>query len=249
MVRPRKHLAVVVVSNQGHDIPAEDVHPPVADHCPDTVPQVVLVALSERSISDSADYLSTMFTSPTSHRLRTALLALFVIVSLVGAACSSSSASSDDLPDLEDVPGAEASSEGADAAPDFTIMTLDGAGFILSEHLEDDGRPVFLNMWASWCPPCRQEMPDIDAASESHEDVKFVGIAVNDDPVEAAGFATSIDIGYTIGFDEQGVVAQEYKVVGLPASYIISSDGVILEKIFGSVTEDDIDAMLARWFS
>jgi len=190
-----------------------------------------------------------MFTSLASHRVRTALLALLVVVSLVGTACSGSSASSDDLPDLEDVPGAGASPEDGETAADFTVMTLDGAGFTLSEHLEDDGRPVFLNMWASWCPPCRQEMPDIDAASDSHDDVKFVGIAVNDDPVEAAEFATSIDIGYTIGFDEQGAVAQDYKVVGLPASYIISSDGIILEQVFGSVTEDDIDAMLDRWFS
>ena len=190
-----------------------------------------------------------MLTSLASHSLRTALMALLVVVALVGTACSSSSASTDDLPDLEDVPGAEASPENGDTAPDFTVMTLDGAGFTLSEHLENDGRPVFLNMWASWCPPCRAEMPDIDSASESHEDVKFIGIAANDDPVEAAEFATSIDIGYTIGFDEQGVVAQTYKVVGLPASYIISSDGVILERIFGSVTEAEIDEILTRWFS
>ena len=176
-------------------------------------------------------------------------MALLVVVSLVGAACSSSSSSSDGLPNLEDVPGAEASPENGDTAPDFTVMTLDGEGFTLSEHLEGDGRPVFLNMWASWCPPCRAEMPDIDAASESHEDVKFVGVAANDDPAEAAEFATSIGIGYTIGFDENGDMARAYEVVGLPASYIISSDGIILEKIFGSVTEAEIDAILSRWFS
>jgi thiol-disulfide isomerase/thioredoxin len=128
-------------------------------------------------------------------------------------------------------------------------MTIDGVGFTLSEHLKNDGRPVFLNMWASWCPPCRREMPDIDAASESHEDVKFVGVAVDDDPLEAAEFAASIDIGYTIGFDEPGVVGQAYEILGLPASYIISPDGVILEQIFGTVTEDDINEMLDKWFS
>jgi thiol-disulfide isomerase/thioredoxin len=176
-------------------------------------------------------------------------MTLLVVVSLVGAACSSSNSSAEGLPNLEDVPGAEASSEDADTAPDFTVMTLDGAGFTLSEHLENDGRPVFLNMWASWCPPCRAEMPDIDAASESHEDVKFVGVAANDDPAESAEFATSIDIGYTIGFDEHGAVARAYGVPGLPASYIISADGIILERFFGSVTEAEIDEILNRWFS
>ncbi len=175
-------------------------------------------------------------------------MALLVVVALVGSACSGSDASSDGLPDLEDVPGADAGSGDEDTAPDFTVMTLDGAGFTLSEHLADDGRPVFLNMWASWCPPCRAEMPDIDSASESHEDVKFIGVAASDDPVEAAEFATSIDIGYSIGFDEDGSVAQAYKIPGLPASYVISSDGIILERIFGSVTEAEIDAMLDKWF-
>ncbi|MEA3511485.1 MAG: TlpA disulfide reductase family protein [Actinomycetota bacterium] len=190
-----------------------------------------------------------MFTSPSSRPLRTALMALLVVIAVVGAACSGSDASSDGLPDLEDVPGAEAGSGGGDTAPDFTVMTLDSAGFTLSEHLADDGRPVFLNMWASWCPPCRAEMPDIDSASASHEGVKFIGVAANDDPVEATEFATSIDIGYTIGFDEHGTVARAYEVVGLPASYIISSDGIILERIFGSVTEAEIDEILNRWFS
>lgn len=92
-------------------------------------------------------------------------------------------------------------------------------------------------------------MPDIDAASESHQDVKFVGVAVEDDPLEAAEFAAAIGIGYTIGFDEPGVVGQAYEILGLPASYIISPDGIILEQIFGTVTEDDINEMLERWFS
>lgn len=189
-----------------------------------------------------------MFIARSSRHLRTALLALLVVTALFATACSSSDSSAEGLPDLEDVPGAEAASDDGDTAPDFTVMTLDGTGFTLSEHLADDGRPVFLNMWASWCPPCRAEMPDIDDASETHEDVKFIGVAANDDPAKAAEFATSIDVGYTIGFDEDGTVASAYEVVGLPASYIISSDGVILERIFGSVTEDDIDEILNRWF-
>lgn len=222
---------------------------PAVSHGRREAPYAGLVRLSEWSISDSAHYLPTMFTSPASHLPRTALMALLIVVALVGAACSSSGAASDDLPDLDDVPGAEAAQGHGNAAPDFTVMTLDGAGFTLSDHLADDGRPIFLNMWASWCPPCRAEMPDIDAASQSHEDVLFIGIAVNDDPADSTEFATSIDIGYTIGFDEKGAVSTAYEVVGLPASYVISSDGNILEQVFGSVTEADIDEILARWFS
>lgn len=188
-----------------------------------------------------------MFTSPRFPGLRPVFVTLLVAVSLVAAACSDSASSSDEVPDLADVPAAEAASGHGEMAPDFTVMTLDGEGFTLSDHLDNDGRPVFLNMWASWCPPCRSEMPDINAASESHDDVRFIGVAVNDVPADSAEFAASIDIGYTIGFDEDGSVSQAYRVPGLPASYVISSGGIILERIFGSVTEAEIDALLDKW--
>ena len=184
-----------------------------------------------------------------SNQLRLGLAVLFVAFFLLGAACSDSDSAPDDVPALADIADAEAPPHHGQVAADFTVTTLDGTGFTLSEHIADDGRPVFLNMWASWCPPCKAEMPDINAASKSHDDVKFVGVAVSDDPAAAADFATSNGIEYTIGFDEDGEVSHGYDVRGLPATYIISSDGFILERVFGTVTADDIDKMLDRWFS
>jgi len=169
-------------------------------------------------------------------------------VMLLAVACSDADQATDDVPELADIAGVDGAAPEGEMAADFTVMTLDGTGFTLSDHFENDGRPVFLNMWASWCPPCKAEMPDINAASESHEDVKFVGVAVNDDPAAAAEFATSTGIRYTIGFDD-GAVSQDYNVRGLPATFIISSDGVILEQIFGAVSSADIDDKLEQWFS
>lgn len=182
------------------------------------------------------------------HRMRSRFVIFLTFVALGVTACSSSNSMSGDPPNLADLPDAQEPPTPGQMAADFTVTTRDGSGFSLSEHLESDGRPVFLNMWASWCPPCKEEMPDIDAASEVHKDVKFVGVSVNDDPAAAVDFAASIGIGYTIGFDEDGNVANAYEVVGLPASYIISAGGVILERIFGVVTEADIDDKLAHWF-
>lgn len=183
------------------------------------------------------------------NRLRLGFVVVFTALALLGAACSSSDSAPDDVPALADIADAETPPHHGQVAADFTVMTLDGAGFTLSQHLEDDGRPVFLNMWASWCPPCKAEMPDINAASKSHDDVKFVGVAINDDPTAAAEFVASTGIVYTIGFDENGDVSHGYNVRGLPATYIISADGFILEQIFGAVTADDIDEKLERWFS
>ena len=189
-----------------------------------------------------------MAAAPFPNRFRLGSVTLVAALSLFGAGCSDSDSTPDDVPTLADIADAEAPPHHGQMAADFTVMTLNGIGFTLSEHLEDDGRPVFLNMWASWCPPCKAEMPDINSASQSHEDVKFVGVAVNDDPVAATEFVTSNGIEYTIGFDD-GSVSRGYNVRGLPATFIISSDGVILEQIFGAVSLADIDDKLEKWFS
>ena len=191
-----------------------------------------------------------MTTSPHHRRSRSrfGLVTLLVLVTLVAAACGGNAAETTaEFPDLGDL-GSGQGIASEDAAPDFTVETLDGEGFSLAAHLSDDGRPVFLNLWASWCPPCKAEMPDIDAAATANEAVKFVGVAIEDDPADSAEFATSIGIQYTIGFDEQNEVSNGYSPVGLPASYIISADGEILERIYGSVTEDEINEKIEAHF-
>jgi thiol-disulfide isomerase/thioredoxin len=139
-----------------------------------------------------------------------------------------------------DAPAAE------DQAPDFTVPTLDGGTFTLSTHLAEDGRPVFLNLWASWCFPCRAEMPDIDAAAQVHQDVAFIGVAVQDATADATEFAREIGVEYTIGFDEDDMVEDGYPALGMPSTYLISSDGVILDVIIGVLTADDIDTFLTE---
>jgi len=186
----------------------------------------------------------------TSRRISNRRLALSIVAvaaAVTLAACGGSAGATREIPDLGDL-GSEQGAKGDDPAPEFTIATLDGAGFELSEHLAADGRPVFLNLWASWCPPCKEEMPGIDAAAGNHADVKFIGVAIEDDPADSAEFATSIGIAYTIGFDEEDVVSNGYNPLGLPASYIISSEGEILERIYGTVTEQDISDKIEGWF-
>ncbi|MCL1594726.1 MAG: TlpA family protein disulfide reductase [Actinomycetia bacterium] len=125
-------------------------------------------------------------------------------------------------------------------APDFTVPTASGGTFSLSQHLANDGRPVFLNLWASWCFPCREEMPDIEASSLEFTDILFIGVAVQDSRADADAFRKEVAVTYEIGFDEDDSVDIAYSPLGLPASYIISSEGVILERIFGKMTEQDL---------
>lgn len=150
------------------------------------------------------------------------------------------------IPRLSDLVG-EAPSDNSVAA-DFEVPTLDGDTFSLADHLETDGRPVFLNLWASWCFPCRTEMPEIDAAASAHPEVLFVGVAVDDDNGAAADFAREIDVRYTIAFDQDDQVADGYPVLGMPGTFLIASDGTIVKTIFGGVTEADIEQLLADSF-
>ena len=169
-------------------------------------------------------------------------VALLVAV-LALAACSQST---DTVPRLGDLPAGDLP-EG-EAAATFTVDTFDHGTFALSQHLAEDGRPVFLNLWASWCAPCRAEMPDIDEAAIRNPDVAFIGVAVKDELNAAQGFADEIGVAYPLAFDETNAVDDGYGPIGLPASYIISSEGIIVERIFGPVTGEQIDEKLAQHF-
>jgi thiol-disulfide isomerase/thioredoxin len=129
-------------------------------------------------------------------------------------------------------------------APDFSVTLFDGTEFTLSEHLASDGRPVFLNLWASWCDPCRAEMPDIDAAAEAHPEVFFLGVAVDDTREAAQTFAETISVMYPLGADDSGEVGDSFPRPGLPASYLIDGDGIVVNLKWGSITDEQIERML-----
>lgn len=159
-------------------------------------------------------------------------------LSLVTAACVTVT--------TPEIPGPSSSRE-IEIAPNFTVPTLEGT-FSLAEHVASDGRPIFLNLWASWCFPCREEMPAIDRTADDYPGVAFIGVSVQDSRVEAEAFVEEIGVTYLIGFDEENAVDEAYKPLGLPASYIISGEGVILERIFGKVTEEDLAKKFALHF-
>lgn len=181
-------------------------------------------------------------------RRATGLTAAMISLAIVLSACSSGSSNSAtttsyglDTPDngVKDL----------EIAPLFSVETADGGTFSLDDHLVNDGRPVFLNLWASWCFPCRSEMPAIDAASKAHPEVAFVGVSVKDPSrADADAFLEEVGVTYTIGFDPDNEVDNEYRPLGLPASYIISADGVILERIFGEVTEESLAEKFQKYF-
>lgn len=150
------------------------------------------------------------------------------------------------VPTLPDA--GEVSRPTGDPAPDFSVDLIGGGEFHLADHLENDGRPVVLNLWASWCGPCRAEMPDLDRASRAHPEIHFIGVAVEDDPAAAERFAAQIGVSYQLAIDESNRVGRRYPSLGLPATYFIAADGSIVRIVYGQMREAQIEELLATVF-
>ncbi len=123
--------------------------------------------------------------------------------------------------------------EKGDIAPDFELETIDGDVLQLSDL---QGQKVLLNFWATWCPPCRVEIPDLQAYHESHDDVMIV--AVNATETEnsirnVTGFVEEYGMTFNVVLDENTIVTDKYEAYSLPTSYLLNSDGTIYQKIIG----------------
>jgi len=143
--------------------------------------------------------------------------------------------------ETEDIPGAKLSAlrEGAEA-PDFELTALDGKTVKLSDYR---GKKVILNFWATWCPPCKAEMPHMQNFYEENKDKGVEILAVNltnmDKGVdEVQKFVKEYGLTFTIPLDEEGVAGTTYQAFTIPTSYILDENGVITKKIVGPMDEN-----------
>lgn len=154
-------------------------------------------------------------------------------------------------PNTPPTPGAadEATSiAGPPAAPDFTLKTLDGNQVSLSQFR---GHPVLINFWASWCAPCRLEMPELVRAYEAHKGEGFIVLAVNvtyqDSLEDAQRFVAEFDMTFPVPLDETGEVADNlYQVRGLPTSLFVDRNGLITKIKLGSMIGEQVDEYVAE---
>lgn len=125
-------------------------------------------------------------------------------------------------------------------APDFAFEDLDGNLVSLSDFR---GKPVLLNFWATWCPPCRKEIPDLQAFHEQYGDrVVLLGIDWSEDREEVRSFLRRYGATYPNVIDKSGEFFVKYQLIGLPTSFWIDEQGVIRGMWLGSMSMDDMVA-------
>lgn len=121
-------------------------------------------------------------------------------------------------------------------AEDLTLPLFNGGNIILSSLR---GKPVVINFWASWCPPCREEAPILEAVWRRYKDkdVIFIGVNIQDAEADARAYIKEFDITYPNGPDIRGKITIDYGVSGIPVTFFVNREGLIISRWVGAISE------------
>jgi len=122
-------------------------------------------------------------------------------------------------------------------APDFAIMSFEGQAIKLSELR---GKVVVINIWASWCPPCREEAPFLEKTWQQYKDrgVVFLGVDYVDSETAAKAYLKEFGITYFNGPDIGSEIYQRYRAKGVPETYFVGKNGNLAGNVLGPITRD-----------
>lgn len=142
------------------------------------------------------------------------------------------------LPDfVPSAPPAELPNDGS-----FAPATLDQfEGILVGQR----GRPVVVNLWASWCAPCRTEMPLLQSAADTYRDeVVVLGVATKDDPAEARAFLDELGLEYPNVFDTTGEIRVALGLTAYPTTYVFGADGTMRARVNGGISEQRLAGLI-----
>ncbi|OGI38505.1 MAG: hypothetical protein A2140_10515 [Candidatus Muproteobacteria bacterium RBG_16_62_13] len=143
-------------------------------------------------------------------------------------------------------PGVLKPVKGAVVAGDFIAQDMQGKPVRFSAL--GTKKVVLLNFWATWCPPCRQEMPAMEQLYQAYKDRGLIVVAVSQDQAPLAAvrsFAEELKLGFPVWHDRDRLVGKQYSVPGVPTSYLIGRDGRIAYKVLGEYDWSSIEGRTA----
>ena len=166
--------------------------------------------------------------------------ALLCALALLGAACTSSPAAEPGASPIPAVNAAHAAllPRTVNAIPDMDLETYGAL------RLQVEGTPMVINMWASWCDPCKAEAPDLAAAARRYSDrIQFLGVDVLDNRGDAQGFAIE-HWPYPSVFDPSGAIMTHLGITGPPATFFYAADGSFVTSVHGQIAPEALDQAL-----
>lgn len=131
-------------------------------------------------------------------------------------------------------------------APDFTLQSIDGSKVQLADLR---GKPLLINFWATWCPPCKEEMPTLQSAYQKYKEqgFEFVGVDLKEDEATVRQFVEAGGYGWKFLLDTSGQVSNSYRVSGVPTTYFVDREGVVRDMFIGpipnAILERKLDAL------
>lgn len=169
------------------------------------------------------------------------LFALVVLLALLGWGLYSQGTAPNEQPVSQAV-----GIQKGNLAPDFELLTPEGKPIKLSELR---GQKVIVNLWATWCPPCRAEIPDMQAFYEENKEKGVVILGVNLTATESnvedvAAFIKGYGVTFPVVLDVDKQVAVQYQAISIPTSYMIDSNGVIREKFIGPLDQEKMEKLM-----
>ena len=204
--------------------------------------------------NETASIMKELFMKIYPIRFLTILLAVLLL--LTASACTPADGGVETLPseDKETSAPSDTAENGetaADTAPDFTMLDMEGNEVKLSDFF---GTPIVLNFWASWCPPCKAELPDFDDACKKYEGkVTFLMVNLTDGQRETVEVAKSYiaSQGYTfpVYFDTKYEAAYTYGVSSIPQTYFINADGSLEARATGMISAAQLEKGIGMIYS
>ncbi len=145
-----------------------------------------------------------------------------------------------------DISEEEKKSQSSEPKPahDFTLKDLNGNDVKLSSF---KGKAVIINFWATWCHPCREEIPDLQKGYDENKDKGLVilGVNIKENESKVSKFTKDYKMTYPILLDIDGTTSDAYRVFGIPMSFFIDRNGLVKDSFIGMLTKEEISKKLA----
>ncbi|SEM17060.1 Peroxiredoxin [Mesobacillus persicus] len=168
------------------------------------------------------------------------MISTLLLLFMVGITQATDSESNEEKINLQQ--GMKMSADVSKQAPEFSLRTLEGNEVKLSDY---KGKKVIINFWATWCPPCKAEMP---AMQKLYERVngQFDLLAINIDPKnDVAGFVNDNRITFPVLLDESGKINESYSILSVPTTFLVDEKGIIVKKHIGAMTLDQMEEFIS----